>query len=86
MTCKGTADVEINSPFLRSLNWQMQPEVGQATSVDLPTCIAQLNSMWTAVCMLHFVKMIEKGMREGDCGNTDAGKEGEDRSSIAECP
>ena len=36
-------------------------------SVSLPTCIAQLNSMRTAVCTLCFVKMIEKGMREGDC-------------------
>ena len=55
-------------------------------SMSLSTCVAHFNSMLTATFPLRLVKMMGKGMREGDCGNTDAGKEGEDRSSIAECP
>ena len=54
--------------------------------MSMSTCVAHFNSMLTATFPLRLVKMMEKGMREGDCGNTDAGKEGEDRSSIAECP
>ena len=74
MTCKGTADVEINSPLLRNLNWQMQPEVGQAINVDLPTCIAQFDSMKSSTCSVRLVKMMEKGCRKGTVRMKDAAR------------
>ena len=42
-------------------------------SLSRSPCTAQFNSVQTATNSLRLVTMMEKGMREGDCGKRDVG-------------